>query len=169
MTSEYMLMTMVIPGPFNPERLIDVHLKFEELQNFWHVGVLMPDNVNNEKFMMRVALMWTVNNLPAYRMAYGWSTAGVMGCPILQAYWASAHFQEESVKNKANRTANPAASSTVYRGGSCMHKRKMEGDLGQLPKQIEPFTRCYQKNADGGWRGPRVAKVAEVECNDSSR
>ncbi|KAL0405918.1 UNVERIFIED_CONTAM: hypothetical protein Slati_3905700 [Sesamum latifolium] len=31
---------------------------------------------------MEAALMWTVNDLPAYGMASGWSTAGVMGCPI---------------------------------------------------------------------------------------
>ncbi|KAL0336709.1 UNVERIFIED_CONTAM: hypothetical protein Sradi_4882800 [Sesamum radiatum] len=32
--------------------------------------------------MMRAALMWTVNKLPAYGMVFGWSTAGVMGCPV---------------------------------------------------------------------------------------
>ncbi|KAL0416558.1 UNVERIFIED_CONTAM: hypothetical protein Slati_3487700 [Sesamum latifolium] len=38
---------------------------------------------------MRAALMWTVNDLPAYRMASGWSTAGVMGCPIcMDDTWA---------------------------------------------------------------------------------
>ncbi|KAL0462837.1 UNVERIFIED_CONTAM: hypothetical protein Slati_0171300 [Sesamum latifolium] len=31
---------------------------------------------------MRAALMWTVNDLPAYGMASGWSTARVMRCPI---------------------------------------------------------------------------------------
>ncbi|KAL0378732.1 UNVERIFIED_CONTAM: hypothetical protein Sradi_3178700 [Sesamum radiatum] len=28
---------------------------------------------------MRAALMWTINDLPAYGMASGWSTAGIMG------------------------------------------------------------------------------------------
>ncbi|KAL0391124.1 UNVERIFIED_CONTAM: hypothetical protein Scaly_0469500 [Sesamum calycinum] len=31
---------------------------------------------------MRAALMWTVNDLLAYGMASGWSTAGVMDCPV---------------------------------------------------------------------------------------
>ncbi|KAL0455051.1 UNVERIFIED_CONTAM: hypothetical protein Slati_0844300 [Sesamum latifolium] len=45
----------------------------EELQNLWHV---------DETFAMRAELMWTMNNLSAYRMAFGWSSAGVMGCPV---------------------------------------------------------------------------------------
>ncbi|KAL0444624.1 UNVERIFIED_CONTAM: hypothetical protein Slati_2185100 [Sesamum latifolium] len=71
-----------------------------------------------------------------------------------QAYWASANFQEESVKNKVNWAAKPATSSTVYRGGSSsvgMHKRKMEAELSRPPKQIELFARCYRNKADGGW------------------
>ncbi|KAL0316458.1 UNVERIFIED_CONTAM: hypothetical protein Sradi_5524000 [Sesamum radiatum] len=31
---------------------------------------------------MQAALIWTVNDLPAYGMASGWSTAGVIGCPV---------------------------------------------------------------------------------------
>ncbi|KAL0456591.1 UNVERIFIED_CONTAM: hypothetical protein Slati_0998300 [Sesamum latifolium] len=71
----------------------------------------------------------------------------------LQAYWASKGFQQESLKNKANRTANPTASSTVYRRGSSsvgMYKRKLEAELGRPPKQIEVFERCYKKKEDGG-------------------
>ncbi|KAL0387699.1 UNVERIFIED_CONTAM: hypothetical protein Sradi_2651700 [Sesamum radiatum] len=38
--SEYMFLTMVIPGPSNPKHAIDVYLEplIEELQNLWHVG-----------------------------------------------------------------------------------------------------------------------------------
>ncbi|KAL0300253.1 UNVERIFIED_CONTAM: hypothetical protein Scaly_3053500 [Sesamum calycinum] len=73
-----------VPGPSNLKRLIDVYLEplIEELQNLWHVGVLMWDSVKNEIFTMHAALMWTVNDLPAYGMAFGWSTVGVIGCPV---------------------------------------------------------------------------------------
>ncbi|KAL0373088.1 UNVERIFIED_CONTAM: hypothetical protein Scaly_0990400 [Sesamum calycinum] len=62
---------VLIPGPSNLKCLIDVYLEplIEELQNFWHVGVLTLDNAKNETFTMRDALMWTVNDLPAYEMA----------------------------------------------------------------------------------------------------
>ncbi|KAL0325330.1 UNVERIFIED_CONTAM: hypothetical protein Sradi_5102300 [Sesamum radiatum] len=84
MKSEYMFLTMVIPGPSNPKRLIDVYLQplIDELLQLWHVGVRTHDHATNQAFMMRAALMWTVNDLPAYGMASGWSTAGIMGCPI---------------------------------------------------------------------------------------
>ncbi|KAL0360853.1 UNVERIFIED_CONTAM: hypothetical protein Sradi_3769800 [Sesamum radiatum] len=37
---------------------------------------------DDQAFMIRAALMWTVNDLPVYGLASGWSTAGIMGCPI---------------------------------------------------------------------------------------
>ncbi|KAL0416939.1 UNVERIFIED_CONTAM: hypothetical protein Slati_3525800 [Sesamum latifolium] len=40
------------------------------------------DHATDNEFIIRAALMWIVNDLPAYEMASGWSTAGVMGCPI---------------------------------------------------------------------------------------
>ncbi|KAL0427820.1 UNVERIFIED_CONTAM: hypothetical protein Slati_2956800 [Sesamum latifolium] len=84
LSSEYTFLTMVIPGPSNPKRLIDIYLEplIEELQNLWHVGCQMCDNAKDETFTMRAALMWIVNDLPAYGMASRWSTAGVMGCPV---------------------------------------------------------------------------------------
>ncbi|KAL0427856.1 UNVERIFIED_CONTAM: hypothetical protein Slati_2960400 [Sesamum latifolium] len=38
-------------------------------------------------------LMWTVNDLPAYGMASGWSTTGVMGCPICMDDTSVFHLQ----------------------------------------------------------------------------
>ncbi|KAL0423236.1 UNVERIFIED_CONTAM: hypothetical protein Sradi_0858400 [Sesamum radiatum] len=84
MKSDYMFLMMVIPGLSNPKRLIDVYLEplIYELLQLWHVGVRTHDHAMNQAFMMRAALMCTVNDLPAYGMASGWSTAGIMGCPI---------------------------------------------------------------------------------------
>ncbi|KAL0448023.1 UNVERIFIED_CONTAM: hypothetical protein Slati_1930200 [Sesamum latifolium] len=65
MSSEYMILTMVIPGHSNPKCLIDIYLEplIEELQNLWHVGVLTRDSARDETFAMRTVLMWTVNDL----------------------------------------------------------------------------------------------------------
>ncbi|KAL0378978.1 UNVERIFIED_CONTAM: hypothetical protein Sradi_3203300 [Sesamum radiatum] len=87
----------------------------------------------------------------------------------LQEFWADEDFQQESSKNKANRAANPTASSTVYRRGSSfvgMHKRKLEAELGRPPKQMELFERCYKEKEDGGWSGPRAAKVAVRDISE---
>ncbi|KAL0284946.1 UNVERIFIED_CONTAM: hypothetical protein Scaly_2833800 [Sesamum calycinum] len=84
MSSKYILLMMVIPDPSNPKHLIDVYLEplIEELLQLWHVGVRMYDHATDRAFMIRAALMWTVNDLPAYGIASGWSTAGVMGSPV---------------------------------------------------------------------------------------
>ncbi|KAL0416859.1 UNVERIFIED_CONTAM: hypothetical protein Slati_3517800 [Sesamum latifolium] len=84
MSFEYIFLTMVIPWPSNPKYFIDVYLELliEELQNLWHVGVLTSGSARDETFAMHAALMWIVNDLPAYGMASGWSSAGVMGCPV---------------------------------------------------------------------------------------
>ncbi|KAK4388285.1 hypothetical protein Sango_2435100 [Sesamum angolense] len=42
-----------------------------KLLQLWHVGVGTYEHATNRAFMMRTALMWTVNDLPAYGMAYG--------------------------------------------------------------------------------------------------
>ncbi|KAL0370607.1 UNVERIFIED_CONTAM: hypothetical protein Sangu_0378800 [Sesamum angustifolium] len=86
---------MVIPSPSNLKCLIDVYLELliEKLLQLWHVGIRTYDHATDRAFMMRVALMWTVNNLPAYGMAYGWSTAGVMGCPVCIDDTRACHLQ----------------------------------------------------------------------------
>ncbi|KAL0296025.1 UNVERIFIED_CONTAM: hypothetical protein Sradi_6654600 [Sesamum radiatum] len=42
---------------------------------------------------MRATLIWTVNDLPAFEMAYRWSTGGVMGCPICMDDTRAFHLQ----------------------------------------------------------------------------
>ncbi|KAK4384554.1 hypothetical protein Sango_3049700 [Sesamum angolense] len=95
MKSEYMFLTMVILGPSNPKRLIDVYLEplIDELLQLWHVGVRTHDHTMNQAFMMRAALMWTVNDLQTYGMAFGWSTVDIMGCPICMDDTSAFHLQ----------------------------------------------------------------------------
>ncbi|KAK4395698.1 hypothetical protein Sango_1724100 [Sesamum angolense] len=46
MSSEYMFLMMVIPGPSNMKRLINVYLELltEQLLQLWYLGVQMYDN-----------------------------------------------------------------------------------------------------------------------------
>ncbi|KAK4381349.1 putative mitochondrial protein [Sesamum angolense] len=69
--------------PSNLKRLIDVYLEplIEELLQLWYVGVRMYEQATDNAFIMRAALMWTVNDLPACGMASRWSIARVMRCP----------------------------------------------------------------------------------------
>ncbi|KAL0427060.1 UNVERIFIED_CONTAM: hypothetical protein Slati_2880800 [Sesamum latifolium] len=95
MSFEYMFLMMVILSPSNPKRLINVYSKLliEELLQLWHMGVRTCDHATDNEFIMRVVLIWTVNNLPAYGMASGWSTAGVVGCPVCMDDTRAFHLQ----------------------------------------------------------------------------
>ncbi|KAL0443931.1 UNVERIFIED_CONTAM: hypothetical protein Slati_2115800 [Sesamum latifolium] len=52
MSSKYLFLTMVIPGPSNSKYLIDVYLEplIEKLQNLWHVDVLTLNSAKNETY-----------------------------------------------------------------------------------------------------------------------
>lgn len=83
MKAENCLMSLLIPGPKSPGNEIDVYLQplIEELKILWEVGVETYDISKNQSFQMRAALMWTVNDFPAYAMLSGWSTKGKFACP----------------------------------------------------------------------------------------
>ncbi|XP_031273920.1 uncharacterized protein LOC116132409 [Pistacia vera] len=52
-----------------------------ELQELWHYGVETFDASKKENFCMHAALLWTINDFPAYSNLSGWSTKGAMACP----------------------------------------------------------------------------------------
>ncbi|KAL0455892.1 UNVERIFIED_CONTAM: hypothetical protein Slati_0928400 [Sesamum latifolium] len=62
----------------------------------WNCGLkscCSCDHATDNEFIMRAALMWTVNDLPAYGMASGWSIVGIMGCPICMDDTRAFHLQ----------------------------------------------------------------------------
>ena len=63
-----LILSLVIPGPTSPGIAIDVYLQplVEELRELWDVGVESFDASSNTRFQLRVALMWTINDFPAY-------------------------------------------------------------------------------------------------------
>ena len=78
-----MFLSTVIPGPSSPGRNIDVCLRplIDELAQLWSSGALTYDISRKQNFFMRAALMWTINDFPAYGMLFGWSTHGKLACP----------------------------------------------------------------------------------------
>ncbi|KAL4359106.1 hypothetical protein AHAS_Ahas08G0044200 [Arachis hypogaea] len=83
MKLEYCMLSLLIPGPQSPGKDIDVYLQplIEDLKLLWEIGVETYDASKNETFQMRAALLWTINNFPAYAMLSGWSTKGKLACP----------------------------------------------------------------------------------------
>ncbi|CAH9142220.1 unnamed protein product [Cuscuta epithymum] len=84
MKSPYMFLTLIIPGPNNPKNKIDVYMQplIDELKMLWDTGVVTFDAARKELFRLHVCVLWTISDFPAYGMLSGWSTAGIMSCPI---------------------------------------------------------------------------------------
>ncbi|XP_042969106.1 uncharacterized protein LOC122301793 [Carya illinoinensis] len=62
---------------------IDVYLQplIDELLELWEHGVPTFDASTKEMFMLHAALLWTINDFPAYGNLSGWSTKEKLACP----------------------------------------------------------------------------------------
>jgi hypothetical protein len=67
---EFMFLSIAIPGPSNTGWNIDVCLRslIDELTQLWSFEALTYDISRKYNFIMRAALMWTINDFPAYGM-----------------------------------------------------------------------------------------------------
>ncbi|VVA40424.1 PREDICTED: transposase, partial [Prunus dulcis] len=83
MKEPYVFMTLLIPGPKGPCHDIDVYMRplIDELRTLWEIGVETYDIYVKQNFQMRAALLWTINDYPAYAYMSGWSTSGKLACP----------------------------------------------------------------------------------------
>jgi hypothetical protein len=83
MRPEFMFLSTVIPGPSSSGRNIDVCLRLlvDKLAQLWSSGALTYDISRKQDFLMKVALMWTINDFPAYEMLSGWSMHKKLACP----------------------------------------------------------------------------------------
>jgi hypothetical protein len=52
----------------------------DELTQLWSSEALTYDISRKQNFVMRAALMWTINDFPTYKMVSGWSTHGKLAC-----------------------------------------------------------------------------------------
>ncbi|XP_055960661.1 uncharacterized protein LOC126668629 [Mercurialis annua] len=83
MKDEFMFLTVIVPGPRNPKHQMDIFLQplIAELNQLWEFGVQTFDVHRRQNFQMKAALLWTINDFPAYSMLSGWSTSGRLACP----------------------------------------------------------------------------------------
>ena len=68
MKREYFLLSVLVPRPRHPKKTIDIYLQplNEELKGLWSDGVEAYDVSKKQNFAMRAALMWTINDFPAF-------------------------------------------------------------------------------------------------------
>ncbi|XP_020243502.1 uncharacterized protein LOC109821753 [Asparagus officinalis] len=83
MKESFFMMSLLIPGPHAPGNDIDVFLRplVDELKELWDNGVVTYDASKKEIFRMHAAILWTINDFPAYGNLSGWSTKGYLACP----------------------------------------------------------------------------------------
>ncbi|XP_056689684.1 uncharacterized protein [Spinacia oleracea] len=83
MKQSYFMLSLIIPGPKGPSNDIDVFLEplIDELQLLWEVGVDTFDASKGETFRLYGALLWTINDFPAYDNLSGWKIKGKCACP----------------------------------------------------------------------------------------
>ncbi|XP_040362000.1 uncharacterized protein LOC112165422 [Rosa chinensis] len=83
MKQPFIFLSVLIDGPKAPGDKIDVYMQplIEELKELYEDGVETFDAFNNEMFKMHAALLWTINDFPAYANLSGWSTKGEFACP----------------------------------------------------------------------------------------
>ncbi|XP_038707274.1 uncharacterized protein LOC120002584 [Tripterygium wilfordii] len=84
MKQPYFILSLLIPGPNGPGNNIDVYLQplVQELIELWEVGEDTFDASSKETFNLRAAIMWTINDFPAYGNLSVWCTYGRFACPI---------------------------------------------------------------------------------------
>ena len=84
MKQTFFMLSLLIPGPTALGNDIDIFLKpfIDELNELWEVGVETYDALTKQNFCMRAAIIWTINDFPAYANLSDWSTKGQFSCPI---------------------------------------------------------------------------------------
>ncbi|XP_042958038.1 uncharacterized protein LOC122293546 [Carya illinoinensis] len=87
MKDQFFITSLIIPGPRSPGNEIDVYLQplLDELLELWEYGVPTYDASSKETFTLHAALLWTINDFPAYGNLSGWSTKGKLACPSYNA------------------------------------------------------------------------------------
>ncbi|KAK3212192.1 hypothetical protein Dsin_016898 [Dipteronia sinensis] len=83
MKDPFFMMSLLIPGRKALGNDIDVYLQplIIELKELWDVGVSTYDAASGQNFCLWVAVLWTINDFPAYGNFSGWSTKGKLACP----------------------------------------------------------------------------------------
>ncbi|XP_024023057.1 uncharacterized protein LOC112092090 [Morus notabilis] len=97
MKQAHIMMSTLIPGRKAPGKDIDIYLRplIDELKELWENGVRTYDVVEKKQFTLRAAILWTINDFPAYGTLSGYSTKGYEACPVCMDETASFRLQSK--------------------------------------------------------------------------
>ncbi|XP_021724321.1 uncharacterized protein LOC110691691 [Chenopodium quinoa] len=100
MKPEFLMLSLLIPGPTSPGNDIDVFLQplIQELKDLWEYGLDTYDAEKRQTFKMHAALQSTTSDFPGYAMLSGWITKGKYACPYCH-YETDHHHLSNSNKS----------------------------------------------------------------------
>ncbi|TYK13570.1 Ulp1-like peptidase [Cucumis melo var. makuwa] len=80
MKAPFTFLSLLIPSPRSPGKEIDIYLQplIDELNELWVDGIQTYDSFNASFFQLRAALLWTINDFPAYDDLSGWRKKGTI-------------------------------------------------------------------------------------------
>ncbi|XP_042752056.1 uncharacterized protein LOC111897446 [Lactuca sativa] len=80
---QYIQLPLIIPGKKSPRQNLGVFLQplIDELKMLFTDGIETYDAYRMTNFQMKVLLLWTISDFPAYAMLSGWSTHGTLAYP----------------------------------------------------------------------------------------
>ncbi|KAG8503945.1 hypothetical protein CXB51_002268 [Gossypium anomalum] len=158
---------MIIPREKGPGNDIDIYLQslIEELKQLWS-GVETYDVLRKENFNLRAALLWTINNFPAYANLSGWSTKGRYACPLGKEKKEERGKREKGEKGRKELrqggTVRPSAGRRTVTGAGRRTRRPerytaVEVTLGQVAEAwgagAESEGRWDRCGGQGKWGG----------------
>ncbi|KAA0041231.1 uncharacterized protein E6C27_scaffold128G002010 [Cucumis melo var. makuwa] len=80
MKAPFTFLSLLIPGSRFPGKEIDIYLQplIDELNELWVDGIQTYDSFSASFFQLCAALLWTINDFPAYGDLSGWRTKGTI-------------------------------------------------------------------------------------------
>ena len=136
MRTEYNFLTMLVPGKYSPGKCLDVYMRplIDELLQLYENGIHTFDRYSQTYFFMRVAVLFTVNDFPAYGMMSGQTTHGYKACPVCIDEVNSSHHAHRIVYLGSRRWLppdHPWRYDAQAFDGTVEHGPKPEGRSGQ--------------------------------------
>ncbi|KAA0032029.1 uncharacterized protein E5676_scaffold96G001260 [Cucumis melo var. makuwa] len=95
----FTFLSLLIFGPRSPGKEIDIYLQplIDELHELWVDGIQTYDSFSASFFQLRAALLWTINDFPAYGDLSGWRTKGYKACPVYNVDTSSMDYRAKFV------------------------------------------------------------------------
>ncbi|KAL6125644.1 hypothetical protein ACLB2K_073699 [Fragaria x ananassa] len=134
MKRKFMMLSLLISGPKQPGKDIDVYLQplIDDLKLLWQGVECVYDSVREETFTLKAVLFWTINDFLAYGNLSGSVTKGYNACPICVDETKPIRLKHLSATKKM-KYSRKAKSSSVSTSAKPIRKKKEQIPHAETP------------------------------------